>query len=161
MITMKKMVKEKKIFKKLFLAGLITGCMALFCACGSDSDADADLGEEFTQEVNNLKGVELSVDIVSPTGITFTISNQTEQDYSYGQNYFLQQESRGHWYMVEEKSPGIATMELLWVTSGSTNTHELGWENSYGSLPAGHYRIVKSVADSTQGYYIAGEFRID
>lgn len=138
---------------------LITAMMSLFLFSG----CGLKLGEEYTEEVNTLKGVVLTVDGDSVTHgeLTYTISNQSDKDLSYGQDYGLQKEKEGKWYQIIPKNEVAVTLELLWVPAGNTDTQMLGWESSYGKLPAGHYRIVKSVFDDQQGYYLAGEFQVE
>ena len=66
----------------------------------------------------------------------------------------------GKWYALEAKEPVAVTMQLLWIPHGSTDTYEINWEASYGKLAGGHYRIMKSVTDDKQGYYLAAEFDV-
>lgn len=120
------------------------------------------LGEEFVGEINQLEGVTLTVETVSAssTGITYMIENRSEKDLNYGQDYGLHKKVDGKWYILEAKEPIVITLELLWVPAGSTDTQEIYWEFSYGKLSAGHYRLIKPVADDEQGYYLAGEFTV-
>lgn len=136
---------------------LLLLCVLMLWGCGTK------LGEEFTGEVNTLEGAGLTVDSdsVTPVGITYTISNQSKKDLSYGQDYSIQKEKDGKWYLVEPKSPVAVTMELLWIPAGNADTMQLGWENSYGKLSSGKYRILKMFSDEEQGYGLAGEFIIE
>lgn len=142
---------------KKFLAILAGVSLILLMGCGIK------LGEEFTEEVNMLEGAEITVDeaLVTPTGITFTINNQSDKDLSYGQDYSLQKEEDGKWYWIEPENPAAVTLELLWIPAGNADTMEISWETSYGKLPKGHYRILKNMADEQSGYYLAGEFGIE
>lgn len=144
--------------KSGMLSVMIMGMsLLLLTGCGQK------LGDEFTEEVNTLEGAAITVDesMAAATGITYTIDNQTDRDLNYGQDYGLQKEKDGRWYQVVPKNPVAVTLELLWLPSGNTDTHEVGWESSYGKLASGHYRIVKNVSDNENGYYLAGEFQID
>lgn len=144
--------------KSKILSVMIVGIsLILFTGCGQK------LGEEFTQEVNTLEGAEITVDesMVTSIGITYMISNQSDQDLNYGQDYGLQKEKDGKWYQVEPRNPVAVTLELLWLPAGNTDTLEISWETSYGTLSSGHYRIVKSVSDNENSYYLAGEFDIE
>lgn len=146
--------------KKLLGAAMVS-VVLLLGGCSLEG-SNVKLGEEFIGEVNTLEGALLTVEEVndSATGITYVIDNQSEKDLNYGQDYGLQKEKEGKWYPVEPKDPVAITLELLWIPAGNTDTHEISWEASYGKLPKGHYRIVKSLADDTQGYYLAGEFTV-
>lgn len=121
------------------------------------------LGEEFTGEVNTLEGVILTVEetSVSPAEIAYVIDNQSGVDLSYGQDYSLQMEKDGKWYQIIPKRDVAVTLELLWAPAGSQNSHTVNWQSSYGKLQKGHYRIIKSGADNSQVYYLAGEFQVE
>ncbi len=138
------------------LACMLAVCLVFLAGCGQQ------LGEEFSEDVNMLEGAELSVDesLVTPVGITYSINNQSDRDLSYGQDYSLLKEKDGKWYFVEPERSVAVTLELLWVPSGSTDTVEISWENSYGKLPGGHYRLLKNFSDYEKGYYLAGEFDV-
>ena len=144
--------------KKSKMLSVIVIGMSLFLLSGCGEK----LGDEFTEEVNTLKGASLTVDesAVTSTGITYTMENQTDRDLNYGRDYGLQKEKDGRWYQVVPENPVAVTLELLYLPAGSTDTLELGWESSYGKLASGHYRIVKNVSDNESGYYLAGEFDI-
>ncbi len=148
---LKKQQSGRKILAMLIGAGMI--CLG---GCG------VKLGEEFKEEVNALNGakIQVSEEKTTPVGIAFEIHNQSDKDLNYGQDYSIQKEKDGRWYVVEPSNPVAVTMELLWVPSGSEETMEVNWEDSYGKLPKGHYRIIKSFADEQKGYYLAGEFTI-
>lgn len=141
----------------LMIAVTITGA-ALLTGCGEK----VSLGEEFTEEVNALEGVSIVIqeDTISPTGFTYEIDNQSGQDLSYGQDYSVQKEKDGKWYTLEG-NPIPVTLEMLWASAGSTNTHEVNWEAGYGKLKKGHYRLVKSLATEEAGYWFAAEFNIE
>ncbi|MDE7334255.1 MAG: hypothetical protein K2O16_18910 [Lachnospiraceae bacterium] len=138
------------------LTCVLAMCLVLFAGCGQK------LGAEFSEEVNMLEGAELSVDesLVTPTGLTYSISNQSGRDLNYGQDYSLLKEKDGKWYLVEPERPVAVTMELLWVPAGSTDTMEISWESSYGKLSGGHYRLLKNFSDNEKGYYLAGDFHV-
>lgn len=146
----------KKSRKKELVMAAVFSSLLLLAGCGLKLD------EEYTGEVNTLEGAELTVDqeSVKPAEITYTIDNQSGTDLAYGQDYGLQVEKDGKWYPIIPKNNVAVTLEMLWVQAGGADTHTTGWENSYGKLPKGHYRIVKSVSDDQQGYFLAGEFEI-
>lgn len=140
-------------------AAMLIGVVLLTALAG----CGAKLGEEFTEEVNTLEGVTLTVDgeTVSPEGITYIVDNQSETDLNFGQDYSLQKEEKGKWYQLSPANSVAVTLELLWVPAGGTETLEVNWDVAYGKLPAGHYRILKSFADNENGYYLAGEFTLE
>ena len=68
------MKKSKMIFMMVLGLNIL-----LLAGCGKK------LGEEFTDEVNTLTGVSLTVDEdkVSETGVAYTIYNQSYKDISF------------------------------------------------------------------------------
>ena len=126
------------------------------------TNAGADEYPEFLEPVNILAGVSLFVkEVFGPaTGLTYVLDNRSGRDLNFGQDFSLQREKDGKWYVLESKAPMAVTMQLLWIPDRCTDTYEINWEVSYGELPKGHYRIIKSVADDKQGYYMAGEFDV-
>ncbi len=142
--------------RKLLLA--LTGiCILLLGGCGQGQK----LGEAFAEEVNTLEGAALRVDQASPTGISFTIQNQTDKDLSYGQDYHLQKQKDGTWYVLEPENPVAVTLEMLWLPAGGEEAMTVEWKDSYGELPKGNYRFVKNFSDEESGYYLAGEFTLE
>lgn len=139
-------------------------CRSILISFDDNEEEKRNLRKEaaYSEEVNILKGAALSVKEVRcpATGLTYVMDNQSGRELNFGQDYSLQEEIEGKWYVVEAKEPMAVTMQLLWIPNGSTDTYEINWETFYGELPKGHYRIVKSVADDKQGYYIAGEFLV-
>lgn len=139
-------------------AAIVIGAAFVFLAgCGTKR------GEEFTEEVNTLGEVTLTVDgeTASADGVTYTVVNGSEKDLNFGQDYSLQKEEKGKWYQLSPANPVAVTMELLWVPAGGTETMEINWDAAYGKLPAGHYRLVKNFSDDESGYYLAGEFTLE
>lgn len=145
-----------KAGRRGILTAAILGGALLLSGCGDK------LGEEDTREVNTLEAVHLTVEeeAIKSTEITYTITNNSEKDLTYGRDYSLQIEKDGKWYQVIPKQEIAITMDLLWVPAGSTESVVVNWEYSYGKLSEGHYRITKPIWDNEQGYLLAGEFSI-
>lgn len=142
---------------KKTVAMLIGAALIFLVGCG------ARLGEEFTEEVNALEGVTLTIDKETLTSekATYTVVNRSEKDLNFGQDYSLQKEEKGKWYQLTPANPVAVTMELLWVPAGGEETLDINWNAAYGKLPAGHYRLIKNFADDESGYYLAAEFTLE
>lgn len=143
--------------KKICLFLITVTGIIMLAGCGEK----AALGEEFTEEVNTLEGLSLLIDeaSVTSTGLSYEIDNQSDEDFSYGQDYSVQKQKDGKWYVLEG-NPIAITMELLWLPAGERAVHEVNWEGSFGKLAKGHYRLVKNLGTDEAGYYVAGEFTI-
>ncbi len=121
-----------------------------------------DLGPEYKGEVNTSEELVLSVVEVSvkSTEMMITIDNMSETDFSYGRDYTIQRMKRDKWYEVKPIGELVVSPRAVLLPMGIANLHTYRWETYYGELPAGHYRIVKTVTDGTQEYVLAGEFDI-
>ena len=51
----------------------------------------------------------------------------------------------GHWSAVEEIRDVAVTAVAHMLLPGESVEHTIKWENRYGSLPTGEYRIVKRI----------------
>lgn len=104
---------------------------------------------------------------VSPHGLLYLIHNETGEELVMGERYFLQAEDGGQWYDVEAKEGGeIYFLDMAWILDGRERTVQsfrAKWDDWYGPLPAGHYRVVAQVnhgAERTE-LTLAAEFDID
>lgn len=143
--------------KKIFLLLITVTGIIMLAGCGEKTV----LGEEFTEEVNTLEGLSIRIDeaSVTSTGLSYEIDNQSEENLSYGQDYSVQKQKDGKWYVLEG-NPIAITMELLWLSAGESASHEVNWEDGFGKLAKGHYRLIKNMGTEEAGYYVAGEFTI-
>lgn len=176
----------KKSFLKttacvLALALLLGGCGGLKTAESSihevpahDSEQTgeetaAEVGEinghalvENTDEVNTLAGVTMTVDECSADGAAYMIQNGSDAEISFGLDFGVQAEKNGVWYSIQHE--GMAVISILkLLEAGTEGTYTCGWTDGYGSLPAGHYRLVKAVTAGwkNESYWLAAEFTLE
>lgn len=104
-------------------------------------------------------GVQLSVDNVTPTGLTL-ICNQSggepTGELQTGTAYSLEKDVNGVWQAVEAKEVMGWNDEALIIEKDSKTEWNIGWSLIYGTLPAGKYRIGKDIMD----YRAAGDYDI-
>ena len=133
-----------------------------------DHNIDPELFQSFLFEASE-KTVILTADksSVSPTGLTLSIKNVSDNVIEYGAWYRLEKLQDEEWKQVEPIE-GVSWAQDDWkkpVEPGSQETEEYNWEWYYGRLPAGDYRIVISVfkemaPDYKRPFYYAAEFSI-
>ena len=133
-----------------------------------DHNIDPELFQSFLFEASK-KTVILTADksSVSPTGLTLSIKNVSDNVIEYGAWYRLEELQDEEWKQVEPIE-GVSWAQDDWkkpVEPGSQETEEYNWEWYYGRLPAGDYRIVISVfkemaPDYKRPFYFAAEFSI-
>lgn len=119
-------------------------CVLLLTGCGGE----AKTGEKFEGEVNTYEGVTMTAaeGTAYPGTVTVEILNTTDREIDSGNAYdfSLQKEVNGEWYWLEtRKDEYDNTAEALIYPKGETVEQELMWADLYGSLPEGHYRVVK------------------
>ena len=142
--------------------GILMGAVLAMTGCGSSVKT----GDAVHLEDSMLEGLTMSfaedASLLTPTGATVLVENNTGSDLSYSQGYYIQVLKDDTWYDVKQQgSGGIVTGELLWLPDGCTDTYEFGWESLYGTLPDGIYRIAKNYADFTAGYWVTAEFAVE
>ena len=127
--------------KKNGIALILAGCLLLLSACGIK------VGERFDGEVNNFEGVTMTVveGTVRPGGLTVQVLNTTDEEIDSGNAYdfWVQVERNGAWYWLEEEGERANTAEALIYLKDTPRELTFSWSDRYGSLPKGHYRVVK------------------
>lgn len=153
---------------KLFLC---TGIyFVVVVGCGSNKPAETtDWEPTNLQSVNDIDGVTLNFnqETLSATGGTIVLINETNNQYSYGEAFFLEQKIEGDWFQVpvDTENYGFNDIGYLLPPLGFEEI-EVDWEWIYGKLAIGDYRLVKEVIDSRASgdynqYDLAAEFTIE
>lgn len=122
------------------------------------------------ETVNTLVGLtaSLEADTLSTTGAVINYTNQTEHELTYGEAYILEEKVDGDWYQVPYlDEDGVAFIEIAYILPPeSASEWTADWEEIYGPLEPGDYRLVKDfliVAEpgNYDTHHIATEFHID
>ncbi len=115
-------------------------------------------------DVNTLEGVTLSMEKFSNKGGDVEIRNTTDMNIQYGEWYEIQKLSDGGKWLTFPLD--IAFHDIAYNTlKNETVIWKVNWENVYGNLPKGTYRMIKDVTDfrgtgDYTKYYLADEFEI-
>jgi len=80
----------------------------------------------------------------TPSGVTVTLKNVTDTEYTYGESYTVQRKTDNGWIDVEPviENYGFNSIGYMLPAMGSEELI-IDWEWLYGKLPAGNYRIAK------------------
>ncbi len=97
---------------------------------------------------------------VTESGLTCIIRNDTENDFSFGRDYMLQKKEEDKWQDILPIREAAMTLELLWVPSGESESLTINWEEAYGRLGNGHYRVIKPVSNAENRVLLTAEFMI-
>ncbi len=132
--------------------------------CGTDKN-EFDIGKESNIEIVE-KGVTLSIkdNTLSKTGATLVLKNNSDVDVQYGNPYEIEIKKDGEWHKINVELN--FTMPAFELKLKESKEIELNWENGYGKLASGDYRIIKSIdiekEDGTfETFYVSAEFTIE
>lgn len=111
----------------------------------------------FANNENNFDGVTMKVTENTNHSLTLEISNDTDLDVQYGEDYSLEvfDGEISTWVPVCYLNPDIAFHAIAYVVpKDSPSMWSADWTQMYGELEAGKYRIVKTVND----FYGTGDY---
>lgn len=151
--------------KKTILTILVCGFMVLgLTGCGTDKN-EFTVGKESNIEVVE-KEVTLFVkeNTLTTTGATLILKNDSDVDVQYGNPYEMEIKKDGEWHKINVELN--FTLPAFILKSKETKEFELNWENGYGKLASGDYRIIKSIDTEKEDgtfdiFYVSGEFTIE
>ncbi len=82
-------------------------------------------------------------------GIAIEIKNISKDlTFSFGDSYELQKKTNNKWINIEEKNKEGIHLEKQVILPNEIAKIEFSWENRYGNLGKGEYRIVKHVYET-------------
>ena len=110
-----------------------------------------------------IPGVTFSVEEGSVTaeGMTFTISNDTDAELTYGAEYRLEKRGLLGWrHLWENFLPAGWDAVGYFVSPKGIQTEAFSWTGRYGELSPGTYRMVRTYTLEGQDYSVAVEFAV-
>lgn len=129
------------------------------------NDRNANLTEE---EYNTLKekrttykvNLKIKENTLTNTGATIIITDTNELPYSYGEAYKIQKLENNEWKDIKTKN-GYAFNDLAYNTDENGKLEmKLNWNDMYGSLKSGEYKLIKEIGDYDNPEIISVEFEI-
>lgn len=95
--------------------------------------------------------IEVDESTITPTSISIIITNNNENELTYGEEYKVQKNNHGKWENLEYL-PNTIWNAMAYITKGNNQTtQKLNLEYTYGELRKGIYRIVKPVLNGNGG----------
>lgn len=150
--------------RKIILTILICGFMVLgITGCGVNKN-EFDIGKESDVKIIE-KDVSLSVkkNTLTKTSATLILKNDRPVEIQYGEPYEIEIKENGKWHKINVE---LAFNLPAYILKAKSQVEiKLDWENAYGKLASGDYRIIKSfdiknVDDTYEKFYITAEFTI-
>lgn len=98
------------------------------------------------------------------TGATVILKNDSDKDLQYCNRYKIEVRKDDEWRDVEGEA--IFTLPAFGLMAKESVEIKLYWEHSYGKLPKGTYRIIKSIdyeyeKENYQSFDVEVEFVIE
>lgn len=134
----------------------ITGC--------ETNKNEFDIGEK-----SNIEIIESEVsffveeETLMNTGGTFILKNNSDKTFEYGNPYEMEIKEGNEWHKINvELNFSLPSFQL---DTGESKEIEINWENGYGKLSPGEYRIIKDInfekeEGTYETFFVAAEFTI-
>lgn len=119
----------------------------------------------FTQKLSdNDLNLEVKPGTITRDGVTIIYKNNTDNPMGYGAEYFLEYKMFGDWYMIKPTNLfPVYLLKIYYVEPHSEKERIFHWDDMYGHLRKGKYRIVHDIIntqDRTKDLYTYVEFEI-
>ena len=150
--------------KKTILTILLCGVMVFgMTGCGKQKN-ELDIGNKSNIKISqNDVIMTIKEGTLTNKSATLVLTNNSDKNFRYGNPYEIEIKKDGEWHKINvELNFDIPAFQL---PSKESKEIELNWENGYGNLATGTYRIIKGIDyEYEEGKYksfnIAVEFTI-
>ena len=121
---------------------------------------------------NNTGDKNVSLSVMDGTltniGVTLILKNDSVNDYSYGEPYYIEKYINGKWEILKPINEMAFSLPAWGLESGKSVEISVNWLNGYGQLESGKYRIVKEIfkgsntkIDTSIEFNVYAEFEIN
>ena len=150
--------------KKTILTILLCGVMVLeMTGCGKKKN-EFDIGNKSDIKISqNDVIMTIKEGTLTNKSATLVLTNNSDKKFQYGNTYEIEIKKDGEWHKINvELNFDIPAFPL---SSKESKEIELNWENGYGKLAKGTYRIIKDIdykyeEGKYKSFNIAVEFTI-
>ena len=150
--------------KKTILTILLCGVMVLgMTGCGKQKN-EFDIGNKSDIKISqNDVIMTIKEGTLTNKSATLVLTNNSDKNFQYGNPYEIEIKKDGEWHKINIELN--FDMPAFPLSSKESKEIELDWENGYGKLAKGTYRIIKGINyEYEEGKYksfnIAVEFTI-
>ncbi len=142
---------KKKIFLSIIIIVLLVGVYLIF------KDPHTNKILEVRRTLENVTMI-IKEGTLTNKGATIIIKDLNEEKCLFGRAYHLEKYNDGKWEALKSKIDMIFTLEGLSVGENNELSFDLKWENYYGELNPGKYRIVKTGSPKKNGEYLEDRY---
>ena len=111
--------------------------------------------DEQTAEVP--EGLTLTVEDIGTSEITVRITNNSGEEFSYGEYFSIQKQIDGQWYTVPVRADNVGFQDIAHILPNGESASETYNLNIYGTLEPGTYRLV---VETLSAEFLAGHGRM-
>lgn len=136
-------------------------CLVIFTigGCGKEKLEIGNVSDKVIKDNDILLTVQK--DSISKIGATFIITNNTDKNIIYGDDYELEIKKDNEWHVFNVR---INFMTIGYILNAHDSKEiDINWENNYVNLDSGEYRLIKLISfeeGEKDSFYIASEFEI-
>ena len=150
--------------EKTSLTILLCGVMVLgITGCGKQKN-EFDIGNKSDIKISqNDVIMTIKEGTLTNKSATLVLTNNNDKNFQYGNPYEIEIKKDGEWHKINvELNFDMPAFQLL---SKESKEIELDWENEYGKLAKGTYRIIKGIdyeyeEEKYETFNVAVEFNI-
>lgn len=130
--------------KKTILTILLCGVMVLgMTGCGKQKN-EFDIGNKSDIKISqNDVIMTIKEGTLTNKSATLVLTNNSDKNFQYGNTYEIEIKKDGEWHKINVELN--FDMPAFPLSSKESKEIELDWENGYGKLAKGTYRIIKGI----------------
>ena len=98
-----------------------------------------------TYEQQSLNNISINIKDITPISATIVIKDTNESSYTYSEWYEIEKEVDSKWEKLEVNDDMVFNDKGYKVDGNNTIELDMNWEDYYGSLEPGNYRLIKRV----------------
>ena len=150
--------------KRVTLIALMCVCVVLgLTGCGKQKN-EFDIGNKSDIKISqNDVIMTIKEGTLTNKSATLILTNNSDKNFQYGTPYEIEIKKDGEWHKINVELN--FTMPAFQLSAKENKEIEINWENGYGKLEKGTYRIIKGIdyeyeEEKYKSFNIAVEFTI-
>ena len=150
--------------KKTILTILLCGIMVLVMAGCEKQKNEFDIGDKSDIKIaKNDVIMTIKEGTLTNKSATLVLTNNSDNNIQYGNPYKIEIKKDGEWHKINVEL--YFNLSLFQLSANESKEIDLDWENGYGKLAKGTYRIIKEIdyeykEEKYETFNVAVEFTI-
>lgn len=151
--------------KKIILTILLCGMMVFGMTGCAKSKNEFNIGNKSDVKISQNDVIMTIKDgTLTNKGATIVLTNNSDKNFQYGNPYEIEIKKDGEWHKINVELN--FTLPAFQLSAKENKEIELNWENEYGKLAEGTYRIIKGInyeynEEKYETFNVAVEFTIE